>query len=84
MPDTGLQLFLRNFAPDFCWCSVHDLLLITEETGDFDNMSENTFTATVSQLKTAGVFISRPDTSLAADKHNKNGRRGNLYLRVSH
>jgi len=77
---TGLKNFLRQYAPDFCWCFVYDLLLMVEQDPAYEDVSHDSLTATVYQLKKEGLFITKKTNHRRANQSR--GLVGELYLRV--
>jgi len=71
---------LRTYAPDFCWCSAHDLLLMIEQEPKFEDVSEESFRVTLSILKKEGLFITKK--TMHRPDYNTRWPIGNLYLRV--
>lgn len=67
-----IRKFLLEYAPDFCWCSSQDLLIMAEQIDE--DVSVESFKKILSVLYRGGAFISKP-----APK-----QRGTpfLYLRV--
>ncbi len=80
MKVTGLRKFLVLYAPDFCWCSVYDLLIMTEQELKYENVSESTFKNALHRLKEDGFFITKK--TKYRSKNNERGRIGVLYLRI--
>lgn len=77
----GLKSFLRQYAPDFCWCSVHDLLIMVEQVPLYEDVAYDTFAVTVHQLKKEGLFITKK--TIHYPRNQSRGSIGKLYLRVS-
>jgi len=76
----GTSNFLRTYAPDFCWCSAHDLFIMMEQIPELEDVTEDTFKVTLSRLKIQGVFITKPN--YYRPEYNSRSRIGDLYLRV--
>ena len=74
----GIGKFLKNYAPDFCWCTGHDLFLLAEQ--EFEDIEYHSFVVTLSKLKKKGVFEYKPDNS-KLERRTDRGTRGGLYLR---
>lgn len=64
--------FLRECAPDFCWVSYRDLLLMAEQV--FENVNENSLKQMLNRMAKRGEFFSRPSPLVARG-------RAKLYLR---
>lgn len=78
MNHTGITKFLKTYAPDFCWCSVYDLLLMIEQEPRFEDVTQESFKVTISILKKQGWFITKKNKYINPDKRSV----GSLYLRV--
>lgn len=76
----GIGKFLKTYAPNFCWCSAHDLLIMIEQELKYEDITENSFYVILSYLKKQGFFITKK--TLYRPKHNSRSTIGNLYLRV--
>lgn len=68
--------FLLFVAPDFCWCTTHDLLLMAEQI--YEDVDENTFSVILSRLHKRGVFIKKPSPVHLLTP----GKKPVLWLRV--
>jgi len=77
---TGLRAFLKQYAPDFCWCSVYDLLLMIEQEPLYEDVTHECLTVIVYQLKKEGLFITKK--TIHRPKNQSRGLIGELYLRV--
>ena len=77
---TGLRKFLILYAPDFCWCSAYDLMIMMEQESHLEEVGEDSFKVTLSRLKNHGWFITK-ETTYRPD-HNSHSKIGCLYLRV--
>lgn len=79
-----LTLFLKAYAPDYCWCSAQDLYLMYE-TYTLDNdhphsPSFDNFNVTLSKLKSEGYFQTKPSPY---QTNNSRGKQySDLYLRI--
>lgn len=69
---------LRSYAPDFCWCTAHDYLIMLEQLDE--DVNPDSVTAVISRMVKSGELIMRPDPVIGL---RKKGRKANLYLRVS-
>lgn len=76
----GLGSFLTEYAPDFCWCTVHDLFLIAEQK--FEDVEYYSFKVTLSELKKKGIFKHKADNSKYT-RQTDGGTRNGLYLRIA-
>ncbi len=76
----GLVDFLKTYAPDFCWCSAYDLLILVEQELRYENVTESSLAGTLSYLKKQGFFITKKVNYRSI--HNERGKKANLYLRV--
>ncbi len=76
---TGLTRFLKTLAPDFCWCSAHDLFVMAEQIPELEDTPWTSFRTTLYILKKAGWFtVKKLDHG-----HVNGGRIGDLYLRIT-
>lgn len=76
----GVRDFLRIYAPTFCWCTAHDLLLMAEQIPELEDVTTGCFKNTLSQLKALGYFMTKQ-----SDYKSAQASRGvfpDLYLRV--
>lgn len=76
----GLSDFLRTYAPDFCWCSAFDLMIMMEQVPELEDVEEGSLGGVLSYLEKQGWFITKPGTR--RDVHYEKGVIGRLYLRV--
>lgn len=70
----NIRKFLLTLAPDFCWCTAFDLLLMAEQIDE--DVNTESFSVILSDLKRRGRFYykSGPPTG-------KRGYNPGLYLR---
>ena len=76
MPPSPTQ-FLRNVAPDFMWCTWHDLYLMYEQIDE--DIDYQVFKQTLSYMKRCGYFVTKQSTAPSW----RNGPKPLLYLRVT-
>lgn len=72
---------LRTYAPDFCWMTRHDLLLLAEQVNE--EVNDATVAAAISRLVKKGVLITKPDDTILP-KRGSRGGRPRLYRRINH
>ncbi len=77
---SGLSDFLRQYAPDFCWCSAHDLLLMLEQVPYFEDIAYDSLKVTLCVLKKEGYFITKKNP--VRRQSASRGLAGHLYLRI--
>lgn len=72
----SITKFLKQYAPNFCWCTARDLLKMCEVLDE--DVEEHVFMITLSKLRKQGYFITRD-----IENNNSNrGRQPKQYLRV--
>lgn len=56
---TGLAKFILEIAPDFCWLTTYDLLLMVEQDPEFEEVDEASFKVIVCGLIKSGKLKRR-------------------------
>ena len=79
---TGVTAFLKKYAPDFCWCSAHDLFIMMEQVPELEDVTEGSFKVMLINLKKNGYFIIKK-ASWQDYAHSRYFKTGYLYLRVN-
>ena len=54
----NISAFIREFAPDFCWMTQKDLLLMAEQVDE--DVNERSFPVVINRLVKRGELIARP------------------------
>lgn len=85
----GLRDFLRTYVPDFCWVTAKDIMLMLEQTDEFEDTSMESLRVTLLHLKKEGTLTARrcARPTWAMEGYRYRAKQGNFvffeYLRVN-
>jgi len=54
--EMGVRGFVREYAPDFCWCTMMDLFIMMEQIPHLEDIEHATFKQSVHYLRKKGWF----------------------------